>query len=176
MDIFIDDRPKLFVFETEDEDIEINAMDFKDACLTLEEKAPNIKIQDIISIQEIHSPIPGHDTIHQTEKDSHHFIGRVAEQVDATDLKSVIGIGVWVRVPPRPPLFGMTARSSAGQSNGLLNRRSQVRILPGRPKVPQFNGKTPGLYSAQSPDQRAILVRIQVGPPNFFHKIRQIRG
>ena len=35
MDIFIDDRPKLFVFETEDEDIEINAMVFKDACLTL---------------------------------------------------------------------------------------------------------------------------------------------
>ena len=64
MYIFIDDLPKLFVFETDDEDIEINAMDFKDACLTLEEKAPNIKIQDIISIQEIHSPIPGHDTIH----------------------------------------------------------------------------------------------------------------
>ena len=32
-------------------------------------------------------------------------------------------------------------------------------------KVLQFNGKTPGLYSAQSPDQRAILVRIQAGPP-----------
>tara|TARA_A100001037_G_C15025163_1_gene578305 strand:+ start:699 stop:1106 length:408 start_codon:yes stop_codon:yes gene_type:complete len=64
MKIVIDERPKLFVFKTEDEDIEINAMDFKDACITLEEQAPNIKIQDIISIQEIHSPIPGHDTIH----------------------------------------------------------------------------------------------------------------
>ena len=64
MKIVIDERPKLFVFETEGEDIEINAMDFKDACITLEEQAPNIKIQDIISIQEIHSPIPGHDTIH----------------------------------------------------------------------------------------------------------------
>ncbi len=64
MKIVIDERPKLFVFETEDEDIEVNAMDFKDACLTLEEQAPDLKIQDIISIQEIHSPIPGHDTIH----------------------------------------------------------------------------------------------------------------
>tara|TARA_B100000035_G_scaffold312522_1_gene324172 strand:+ start:5127 stop:5537 length:411 start_codon:yes stop_codon:yes gene_type:complete len=64
MKIVIDERPKLFVFETEDEDIEINAMDFKDACITLEEQAPDLKIQDIISIQEIHSPIPGHDTIH----------------------------------------------------------------------------------------------------------------
>ena len=64
MDILIDERPKLFVFELPDEDIEINAMDFKDVCLTLEEQAPDIKIKDIISIQEIHSPIPGHDTIH----------------------------------------------------------------------------------------------------------------
>ena len=64
MNILIDERPKLFVFELPDEDIEINAMDFKDACLTLEEQAPDIKIRDIISIQEIHSPIPGHDTIH----------------------------------------------------------------------------------------------------------------
>ncbi len=69
MDILIDERPKLFVFETKNEDIEINAMDFKDACLTLEEQAPEIKIADILSIQEIHSPIPGHDTIHQIEKE-----------------------------------------------------------------------------------------------------------
>tara|TARA_B100001121_G_C18558460_1_gene559124 strand:+ start:483 stop:677 length:195 start_codon:yes stop_codon:yes gene_type:complete len=62
--IFIDERPKLFIFETDKEDIEVNAMDFKDACLTLEEKEPNLKIQDIISIQEISSPIPGIDTIH----------------------------------------------------------------------------------------------------------------
>ncbi len=64
MKIFIDERPKLFIFETDKEDIEVNAMDFKDACLTLEEKEPNLKIQDIISIQEISSPIPGIDTIH----------------------------------------------------------------------------------------------------------------
>ena len=64
MKIFIDERPKLFIFETDKEDIEVNAMDLKDACLTLEEKEPNLKIQDIISIQEISSPIPGIDTIH----------------------------------------------------------------------------------------------------------------
>lgn len=58
-------RPKLFIFEIEgNEEIEVNAMDFKDACLTLEEQAPDLKINDIISIQEIHSPIPGVDTIH----------------------------------------------------------------------------------------------------------------
>ena len=37
-------RPKLFIFEIEgNEEIEVNAMDFKDACLTLEEQAPDLK-------------------------------------------------------------------------------------------------------------------------------------
>tara|TARA_B100000902_G_scaffold35468_2_gene42590 strand:+ start:5653 stop:5847 length:195 start_codon:yes stop_codon:yes gene_type:complete len=59
------ERPRLFIFEIEgNEEIEVNAMDFKDACLTLEEQAPDIKINDIISIQEIEPPILGVDTIH----------------------------------------------------------------------------------------------------------------
>ena len=45
-------------------------------------------------------------------------------------LKSVGPRAVPVRVRVAAPL---TALSSAGQSNGLLNRRSQVRILQGRP-------------------------------------------
>jgi hypothetical protein len=64
VDILIDERPKLFVFELKNEEIEVNAMDFKDACLTLEEQVPDLKVADILSIQEIHSPIPGHDTVH----------------------------------------------------------------------------------------------------------------
>jgi hypothetical protein len=64
VDILIDERPKLFVFELTNEEIEVNAMDFKDACLTLEEQVPDLKVADILSIKEIHSPIPGHDTIH----------------------------------------------------------------------------------------------------------------
>ena len=31
IDSLADDRPKLFIFETEKEEIEINAMDFRDA-------------------------------------------------------------------------------------------------------------------------------------------------
>ena len=38
IDSLADDRPKLFIFETEKEEIEINAMDFRDAVLTLEER------------------------------------------------------------------------------------------------------------------------------------------
>ena len=58
------DRPKLFIFETEKVEIEINAMDFRDAVLTLEERDGIEKFNEIISIQEISSPIPGVDTIH----------------------------------------------------------------------------------------------------------------
>tara|TARA_B100000989_G_C19291860_1_gene364725 strand:+ start:381 stop:605 length:225 start_codon:yes stop_codon:yes gene_type:complete len=64
VDSLIDDRPKLFIFETEKEEIEINAMDFRDAVLTLEERDGIEKFNEIISIQEISSPIPGVDTIH----------------------------------------------------------------------------------------------------------------
>ena len=57
----------------------------------------------------------------------------MVELVDTTDLKSVGGY----RCPGSSP-GGSTnfesARSSAGQSNGLLSRGSGVRILPGRPK------------------------------------------
>ena len=57
----------------------------------------------------------------------------MVELVDTTDLKSVGGY----RCPGSSPGEGTTletARSSAGQSNGLLSRGSGVRILPGRPK------------------------------------------
>jgi len=64
VDSLIDDRPKLFIFETDKEEIEINAMDFRDAVLTLEERDGIEKFNEVISIQEISSPIPGVDTIH----------------------------------------------------------------------------------------------------------------
>lgn len=54
---------RLFVFETDKELIEVNAMDFRDACLTLEEQEPSIKVKDIISIMEYTCPQIG-DTIH----------------------------------------------------------------------------------------------------------------
>ena len=54
----------LFIFETPTHEYEIYAMDFKDACLTLEEEVPEIKIKDIICITEHQGPIPGLDTIH----------------------------------------------------------------------------------------------------------------
>ena len=57
----------------------------------------------------------------------------MVELVDTTDLKSVGPHAVPVRVRVAAPLW-ITARSSAGQSNGLLSRGSGVRILPGRPK------------------------------------------
>ena len=64
IDSLADDRPKLFIFETEKEEIEINAMDFRDAILTLEEREGIHKFNEVLSIQEISSPIPGIDTIH----------------------------------------------------------------------------------------------------------------
>lgn len=33
------------------------------------------------------------------------YFGLVSEQVDETDLKSVARKGVWVRFPPRPPIW-----------------------------------------------------------------------
>ena len=59
---------KLFVFETDKELIEVNAMDFKDACLTLEEQDPSVKIKDIVSIMEYTCPQEG-DTIHWCDKE-----------------------------------------------------------------------------------------------------------
>ena len=57
--------PKLYHFELDNHDIyEVVAMDFRDACLTLEEQHPEIKITDILSIAEYLNPIPGVDTIH----------------------------------------------------------------------------------------------------------------
>ena len=57
--------PKVYHFELDNEDIyEVIAMNFKDACLTLEENHPEIRITDIRSIAEHHNPIPGVDTIH----------------------------------------------------------------------------------------------------------------
>ena len=54
---------KLFVFETDTESIEVNAMDFRDACLTLEEQDPSIKVKDIISVMEYSCPAVS-DTIY----------------------------------------------------------------------------------------------------------------
>ena len=59
---------KLFVFETETESIEVNAMDFRDACLTLEEQDPSIKVKDIVSVMEYSCPTVG-DTIHWYDKE-----------------------------------------------------------------------------------------------------------
>ena len=57
--------PKLYHFELDNHDIyEVVAMDFRDACLTLEEQHPEIKITDILSIAEHLNPILGVDTIH----------------------------------------------------------------------------------------------------------------
>jgi hypothetical protein len=57
--------PKLYHFELDNHDIyEVVAMDFRDACLTLEEQHPEIKITDILSIAEHLNPTPGVDTIH----------------------------------------------------------------------------------------------------------------
>ena len=57
--------PKLYHFELDNEDIyEVVAMNFKDACVTLEENHPEIRIHDIRSIAEYLNPTPGVDTIH----------------------------------------------------------------------------------------------------------------
>ena len=67
----------------------------------------------------------------------------MVELVDTTDLKSVGPHAVPVRVRVAAPL---TALSSAGQSNGLLSRGSQVRILEGRPmqeKIPNGINQLP---------------------------------
>ena len=51
--------PKLYHFELDNHDIyEVIAMDFRDACLTLEEQHPEIKITDILSIAEHLNPTP----------------------------------------------------------------------------------------------------------------------
>ena len=51
----------------------------------------------------------------------------MVELVDTTDLKSVGPHAVPVRVRVAAPLW-ITARSSAGQSNGLLSRKKEVDI------------------------------------------------
>jgi len=55
--------PKLFLFTTETHEYEVYAMDFKDACLTLEENK-QVSPYDILSIEEHANPVPGIDTIH----------------------------------------------------------------------------------------------------------------
>ena len=49
---------------------------------------------------------------------------RVAESVDATDLKSVVREDVWVRVPPRAPLIlcRVTTKNFLGESIRLTTR------------------------------------------------------
>jgi len=55
--------PKLFLFITETHEYEVYAMDFKDACLTLEENE-QVSPHDILSIEEHQNPNPFLDTIH----------------------------------------------------------------------------------------------------------------
>tara|TARA_E500000178_G_C16726741_1_gene619668 strand:+ start:364 stop:516 length:153 start_codon:yes stop_codon:yes gene_type:complete len=43
---------------------EVVAMDFRDACLTLEEQEPNINVKDLLLIEEHPTPNPLVDTIH----------------------------------------------------------------------------------------------------------------
>ena len=57
--------PTLYHFELTNNDIyEVVAMGFRDACLTLEEMHPEIKIDEIVSISEFPNHVPGIDTIH----------------------------------------------------------------------------------------------------------------
>ncbi len=43
---------------------EIVAMDFQDACLTLEEQVPTLNVRDLLSVEEHATPNPIEDTIH----------------------------------------------------------------------------------------------------------------
>jgi len=57
--------PKVYHFLLDSNEIyEVVAMNFKDACLTLEEECPEIKPVNIQSITEYCNPVPGVDTIH----------------------------------------------------------------------------------------------------------------
>ena len=57
--------PTLFHFTLDDDSIyEVVAVSFRDACLTLEEECPEIKMNNIKSVIEHENPIPGYDTIH----------------------------------------------------------------------------------------------------------------
>lgn len=57
--------PKLFHFELDSNEIyEVVAMNFADACLTLEEECPEVKPKNIMSITEHENPQHGVDTIH----------------------------------------------------------------------------------------------------------------
>lgn len=57
--------PKVYHFLLDSNEIyEVVAMNFKDACLTLEDECPEIKPNHIQSITEHENPIPGQDTIH----------------------------------------------------------------------------------------------------------------
>ena len=56
---------KLYHFTMDNSDIyEIVAIDFKDACLTLEEQVPNLNIHHLLSVEEHLTPNPLEDTIH----------------------------------------------------------------------------------------------------------------
>tara|TARA_B100001027_G_scaffold216941_1_gene195287 strand:- start:4541 stop:4723 length:183 start_codon:yes stop_codon:yes gene_type:complete len=57
--------PTLFHFTLDDDSIyEVVAVSFRDACLTLEEECPEIKMNNIKSVIEHENPVPGYDTIH----------------------------------------------------------------------------------------------------------------
>jgi|TARA_B110000977_G_scaffold86448_1_gene115166 hypothetical protein len=54
---------RLFVFETETESIEVNAMDFTDAVECLKENDPKWSAEDIVAVMEYSCP-DEFDTIH----------------------------------------------------------------------------------------------------------------
>ena len=57
--------PKLYHFTMDNNEVyEVVAMDFKDACLTLEEQEPNINVKDLLLVEEHPTPNPLVDTIH----------------------------------------------------------------------------------------------------------------
>ena len=76
----------------------------------------------------------------------------------------------WVRILQEPPNASVMELVDIADLKSVGHNGRASSSLAGGTKiiVLQFNGKTPGLYSAQSPDQRAMGVRIPPGPPIFF--------
>ena len=52
----------------------------------------------------------------------------MAEQADATDLKSVILTGVWVQVPPGVPNAGMAESADAADSKSAARKSMRVQV------------------------------------------------
>ena len=77
--------------------------------------------------------------------------------------------------PTRPLKYSLRLRplgSPAPKEKEKAGRRA-VGTLPNIPV--QFNGRTPGLYPAQSPDQRAVLVQVQLRGPFSYKKSLSVK-